>query len=209
VSWITTSRTRDPSFFVRYNPDDILIYIHSITTIYIVMYHHHHLLPLFASSFSALLDAYILFKKLLAIFGGNASSWRQKQRRKDYVQKSRYTQHIFTSPPTSICQPVSPPQMSQQLVLRVKRLSPHAVLPFRATLGAAGYDLCRFARTCLSPPPRAASITQCGGPPHLAGGQLSKIVTNSNIKLIPVGAACWRGRPVRRTAWCPDEARRW
>jgi hypothetical protein len=35
--------------------------------------------------------------------------------------------------------------MSQQLVLRVKRLSPNAVLPFRATVGAAGYDLCRFA----------------------------------------------------------------
>ena len=31
--------------------------------------------------------------------------------------------------------------MSQQLVLRVKRLSPNAVLPFRATVGAAGYDL--------------------------------------------------------------------
>ena len=35
--------------------------------------------------------------------------------------------------------------MSQQLILRVKRLSPNAVLPFRATVGAAGYDLCRFA----------------------------------------------------------------
>jgi dUTPase len=30
-----------------------------------------------------------------------------------------------------------------QLVLQVKKLSEHAVLPARATPGAAGYDLCR------------------------------------------------------------------
>ncbi|ELR14269.1 deoxyuridine 5'-triphosphate nucleotidohydrolase [Acanthamoeba castellanii str. Neff] len=40
--------------------------------------------------------------------------------------------------------------MSQQLVLRVKRLSPNAVLPFRATVGAAGYDLCS-SENCVVP----------------------------------------------------------
>jgi dUTPase len=34
-----------------------------------------------------------------------------------------------------------------RLVLQVKKLTEHAVLPARATPGAAGYDLCRYVDT--------------------------------------------------------------
>lgn len=41
--------------------------------------------------------------------------------------------------------PLATMSTSPEFILQVKRLSPHAVLPFRATEGAAGYDLCRCA----------------------------------------------------------------
>ena len=37
-----------------------------------------------------------------------------------------------------------PPPLTEPLTLRVKRLSEHAVLPARASAGAAGYDLYRY-----------------------------------------------------------------
>lgn len=47
-----------------------------------------------------------------------------------------------------------------RLVLQVKKLSEHAILPARASAGAAGYDLCR----CAAVRARGSCATQGGIP---------------------------------------------